>query len=286
MKYFYIIGNASKPENKQYLYQMKEYIQHHGGICQLKEVSAFSQLKDPQGLKDMSENTECIMVLGGDGTLIRSANATEKMEIPLIGVNFGTMGYLCDIDESNIMQSIKQVMADDYFIEDRMRLEGYNIRGNKLKETMNALNDIVIYRYGNLRVVDYILYVNGQHLNTFSSDGIIISTPTGSTGYSMSCGGPIVDPAAKMLLITPISPHTLSTRSIVLNADDEIIVEIGERHLGQKESVIVSYDGETAAELDVGDRVVVRKSDKYTKLLKLRKQSFLETIRDKMQENN
>lgn len=285
MNHFYIIGNEGKDTNLAHMERIQKEIISLGGTCVVHPVNAFAELKDPNTLKDIPADTECILILGGDGTLIRSANATVKMGIPLVGINFGTMGYLCDIDEQNISKSIKQMMQDDYFVENRMMLSGIQMTGQQEKDRNNALNDIVIYRYGDLRVVDFVIYVNGSVLNTFSADGIIVATPTGSTGYSMSCGGPIVDPAAQMILITPISPHTLNSRSIVLNAEDEIIVEIGSRHRGQPEDVKVSFDGDRAETMNVGDRVIISKSEDVTRLIKLHRLSFLENISRKMQEN-
>ena len=232
MNNFLLLGNSCKEENQYWMKAVEEFIIAHQATYKSMQVQRFSEMKTKDFCKSIPENTQCIIVLGGDGTLIRCAGAVLGMNIPLIGMNLGTVGYLCDIDEQNWKESLTQLIEDRYTVEDRMMLTGYSEKLSRPSICLNALNDIVIFRYGDLRVVDYKLYVNHELLNTYTADGLIVSTPTGSTGYSMSCGGPIVDPAASMIVITPISPHTWGTRSIVLNSEDEIMVEIGERHSG------------------------------------------------------
>ena len=284
MNKFLLLGNSCKEENQYWMKTVEEFIIAHQATYKSMQVQRFSEMKTKDFCKSIPENTQCIIVLGGDGTLIRCAGAVLGMNIPLIGMNLGTVGYLCDIDEQNWKESLTQLIEDRYTVEDRMMLTGYSEKLSRPSICLNALNDIVIFRYGDLRVVDYKLYVNHELLNTYTADGLIVSTPTGSTGYSMSCGGPIVDPAASMIVITPISPHTWGTRSIVLNSEDEIMVEIGERHSGIDEMVKASYDGDYAEELYVGDRIIIRKSSEYTKLVKLKRMSFVDNIRKKMQE--
>ena len=284
MNNFLLLGNSCKEENQYWMKTVEEFIIAHQATCKSMQVQRFSEMKTKEFCENIPENTQCIIVLGGDGTLIRCAGAVLGMNIPLIGMNLGTVGYLCDIDEQNWKESLTQLIEDRYTVEDRMMLTGYSEKASRPSICLNALNDIVIFRYGDLRVVDYKLYVNHELLNTYTADGLIISTPTGSTGYSMSCGGPIVDPAASMIVITPISPHTWGTRSIVLNSEDEIMVEIGERHSGIDEMVKASYDGDYAEKLYVGDRIIIRKSNEYTKLVKLKRMSFVDNIRKKMQE--
>ena len=164
-----------------------------------------------------------------------------------------------------------------------MRLSGYVIQSGAQLSEQTALNDIVIHRSGALQLVSLVVYVNGQYLYTFEGDGVIVSTPTGSTGYNLSAGGPIVDPKARMILITPINSHTLNSRSIVIGAEDEVVVEIGARRCEADEQVVVSFDGDHHAQLDVGDRIVIHQAQEDCRILKLGKLSFLEILRKKMQ---
>lgn len=284
MKHFFVVGNSCKKDHLHWMNELSTYIMERNGNCIHSHLDCFADLKTEGFVDQIPKETQCIIVLGGDGTLIRCASLVMGMNIPLIGMNLGTMGYLCDIDDSNFFASIDQLLEDDFFIEERMMLTGHHMNGKEQPKQAYALNDIVIYRYGDLRVIDYCLYVNGELLNTYTADGMIIATPTGSTGYSMSCGGPIVDPAARMIVITPISPHTWGTRSIVLKSTDEIVIEVGERHPGLSETIKVSYDGDYSEELQVGDKICIEKSEINTKLIKLKKMSFVDNIRKKMQE--
>jgi NAD+ kinase len=283
MKHFFVVGNSCKKDHLHWMDEITKYILAHKGSCENSHLDCFADFKTEGFIEQIPKETQCIIVLGGDGTLIRCASCVMGMNIPLIGMNLGTMGYLCDMDETNFFPSLDQLLNDDFFVEQRMMLTGHSMKSNQPEIQAYALNDIVIYRYGDLRVIDYCLYVNGELLNTYTADGMIIATPTGSTGYSMSCGGPIVDPAATMIVITPISPHTWGTRSIVLNSMDEIVIEVGERHPGVSEMIRVSYDGDFSQELQVGDKIRIEKSKINTQLVKLKKMSFVDNIRKKMQ---
>ena len=146
-----------------------------------------------------------------------------------------------------------------------------------------ALNDIVIHRTGDLSILSLNVYVNGELLTTYHADGVIVATPTGSTGYNMSAGGPIVDPKAKMLLLTPINAHNLNSKSIVLGADDVIEIEIGPRRSQKDEQAGVSFDGDSVEKLCVGERFVVSQAHHFTRICKLSNKSFLEILRKKME---
>ena len=150
-------------------------------------------------------------------------------------------------------------------------------------EKRAAFNDIVIHRTGNLTMLSLKAFVNGQILYTYHADGIIVATPNGSTGYNMSAGGPIVDPKAKMILLTPINAHNLNSKSIVLDAGDEVVIEVSSRRAGQGENACVSFDGDQAVNLNVGERFVISKAPNIAKICKLSNQSFLELLRKKME---
>lgn len=265
MKIFCIITNSYKDKEFFLTNKMKSYIELNGGVCHV--ITAGEQIP---------KTTEGIFVLGGDGTLIRAAGMASEEDIPLIGVNLGHLGYLCELEEGNIYAAIKEIMQDRYIVEERMMLRSDSF-------SQKALNDIVISRKGSLQLVELIVSVNGEYLNTVRADGIIIATPTGSTGYSMSAGGPIVDPKARMILITPINSHTLNAKSIVLGAEDEVTIELRSRRSHKDERVDVSIDGESVAELLVGDSITIQASEQKTRIIKLSKISFLEILRKKMQ---
>ena len=185
-------------------------------------------------------------------------------------------------DPAKVPSDIDGILADEYTIEHRMMLCGSIYRDGKLIAEDAALNDITITREGNLRVVRFDNYVNGEFLNSYSADGIIIATPTGSTGYSLSAGGPIISPSASLMLMTPLAPHTLNTRSIVFPAEDVIEVELGPSRDGGIEQGMAYFDGDTRVPMKTGDRIVIKKARRDTLIVKISNISFLETLRKKM----
>ncbi len=280
MQRFLIITNAYKDRDLHLTKQMVSYIEKKGGTAKylLSNIRHFEA--DAFDVSGIPEDTECIFVLGGDGTLIRAATKVELLKIPLIGVNLGTLGYLCELEEATVFSAIDRLMRDDFVTEERMMLTGYQDRE---KEARVALNDIVIHRIGTLSILSLHVYVNGELLNTYHADGIIVATPTGSTGYNMSAGGPIVDPKAKMLLLTPINAHNLNSKSIVLCAEDVVEIQIGTRRAEKDEQALVSFDGDEAERLSVGDRFVISQASSITRICKLSKKSFLQQLRKKME---
>lgn len=286
MKKFVIIVNALKDKNLKETRKLCSYIETRGGRCRyLVSVDEQEGTQKVQA-ESIPEHTECILALGGDGTLIRAARDTVECGIPLIGINMGTLGYLCELEMDSVYDAIDSIMHDAYMLEERMMLTGFSLVKPALPEaaeTYRALNDIVIHRIGALSLVSLIVYVNGEYLNTFKGDGIILSTPTGSTGYNLSAGGPIVDPKAQLILLTPINSHTLSPKSIVLDAQDEIVIEVESRRVQRDEMVEVSFDGDRGFRLEVGGRIGIRKAGECAKILKLSRISFLEILRKKMQ---
>ncbi len=280
MRKFGLITNAYKDKNLEFTHRIADYIREKGGeaIC-ISEHNGEIMDYEHMDYSNIPEGLECLMVLGGDGTLIRAATGTRRHGIPLIGVNMGTLGYLCELEEDTVFQAIDRLMAEEYKIDERMMLQG---RRPGEERGHSALNDIVIHRTGELSILSMNVYVNGEFLTTYSEDGVIVSTPTGSTGYNMSAGGPIVDPKAKMILLTPINAHNLNSRSIVLSAEDVIEIEMGSRRFQKDETACVSCDGDKLTELKVGDRFVISRSKHIIQICKLNKRSFLEILSKKM----
>ena len=266
MRHFFIITNALKDKNLRVTEKIISYIKEKGGTVS-GGISVDAEGSHMILRQEVPEDTECILVVGGDGTLIRAARDTVSLGIPLIGVNLGKLGYLCELEENTIAGAIDELFEDRYTVEDRMMLGGYALKRQNATEEQIALND----------------FVNGEYLYSFKADGIILATPTGSTGYNMSAGGPIVEPRARMLLMTPINSHTLNSRSIVINPDAEVTIELGLRRSEKDEQVEVSFDGDHNVRLEVGDKIVVHKAGASAKILKISKKSFLEILRKKMQ---
>lgn len=284
MENFYIITNEEKDPGLATTRFVQEYLKKRGKGCILRESFTGEGGDDYKytNASRIPENVDCVLVLGGDGTLLQVSRDLKERDIPLLGVNMGTLGYLAEVERRNIEAALEKLLADEYQIVSRMMLTGtaYH-QGEKVMEDI-ALNDIVIGRYGRLRIIDFKIYVNGEYLNRYSADGIIISTPTGSTGYSLSAGGPIVSPEASMILMTPVAPHTLNTRSIVLPDDAKITVEMLPGHNRSGDDAEVTFDGDTSVRLRCTDKVVIQKSVRKTRLIKINQISFLEVLRTKM----
>lgn len=283
MKTFYIVTNQTKDSALKYTYSIIEYLKEHGAQGIYDEASG-----DVAGTKYcytnadiVPDNVDCIIVLGGDGTLIQAARDLNEKNIPLLGVNIGTLGYLTDTDMNTVYDTLENLLKDNYEVDTRMMLDGRIYRGDEIIYQDVALNDVVLSRRGILRVIDFDIYVNGEYLNSFAADGVIVSTATGSTAYSLSAGGPIVQPNARLIMITPICAHTLSQRSIIFGQDDEIVIRMKDNKKLSEERV-ATYDGESYCKLVTGDRVVITRSEKMAKLIKTSKISFLERIRNKM----
>lgn len=277
MKQFYLITNEGKDPEGIYTKKVAEYIKEHGGDAVCADGDRLTDVPLP------GQNVDCILVLGGDGTLLRAARNMMDSDIPLIGINLGTLGYLAEVESTNLEAALDQLLRDDFTREERMMLVG-KVEKADFSEENFALNDVVISRCGSLQILTFHIYVNGQFLNSYSADGIIVATPTGSTGYNMSAGGPIVEPCARLLLLTPICPHTLNTRSIILAPEDEIRIEIPQGRDGGLQTVEANFDGSHRIILQTGDRIVIKKAAKTTGILKLNTESFLSVLHKKMSE--
>lgn len=223
------------------------------------------------------EISECdlLISIGGDGTFLKSARLS--CEKPIIGVNTGTLGYLTEITPDDLENVLKEILNGNYYIEERMMLEGEIIKNNgEIVEIPKALNEIGISKnvFG---VVRFDVLVNEKLINSYTADGILVCTPTGSTAYNLSCGGPIVDPTAEIITLTPIAPHSIINRSIVLSNTSVVDIIISE--LRENTTSYVLYDGHPI-EVFSGDTIRIKKSDKITKIIKLENRSFIDNIRE------
>ena len=276
MKNYLVISNREKDVDNKVGDMIRKYLEENG--CKSTCVSVTHDNMHKEQLEAYVDGgAECVIVLGGDGTLIQVAGALSGKDIPLLGINLGTLGYLAEVERDQVLPTLDRLMDDRYEIEERMMLSAKTGSAKR-----DALNDIVITRHGGLRVVRYRVYVNGRCLATYEADGIIVSTPTGSTGYNMSAGGPIVEPSASIILLTPICPHTLNTRAVVLSAEDEIRIEVCESKYEKEYEAYVSCDGTGAVNLSAGDVVDIKKAAGVTKVIKMSREGFLEVLGRKL----
>ena len=283
MQNFYIITNMKKDPDLEFTRELMEFLTMAGRNCYL--VNTETAVKMNRLKKILVPEVDCLLVIGGDGTVLRAAHLILGSGVPILGINLGTLGYLAEVERSNWREMMSLLLAGNYEIEPRMMLEGRRLnRGGKVEdeEVLHALNEVVIARSGAIRVLNLNVFVDGQLLNNLNADGIIISTATGSTAYNMSAGGPIVEPKARLILLTPICAHTLNTRSVVLSKDDAVLIEMACSARNEGMAANAAFDGGSSLELIYGDCIEIRRSEKVTNLVKLTKRSFLSTLHRKL----
>lgn len=284
MKKFALLTNYSKDKRLVYTRMIKTYITENGGSYWIPRYISEPDKDGDQryDFSDMPEDIECVLVLGGDGTLLQAARELLQRHIPLLGINLGTLGFLTSAEKSELPKCLDSVLDDSCSIDERMMLEGVAYHGSEKIQMNIALNDVIITRAGFSRLVELKIYVNGELLSIYNADGIIVSTPTGSTGYSLSAGGPIIFPQTDVIVITPICPHSLQARSLVVSGEDRIMIEIGRRRKTQKEEAMVTFDGRSAQELETGDRIEIYKAQETTQLIRLKGRSFYQVLQNKI----
>ena len=284
MKKFAVLTNYSKDKRLVYTRMIKTYITENGGSYWIPRYISEPDKDGDQryDFSDMPEDIECVLVLGGDGTLLQAARELLQRHIPLLGINLGTLGFLTSAEKSELPKCLDSVLDDSCSIDERMMLEGVAYHGSEKIQMNIALNDVIIARAGFSRLVELKIYVNGELLSIYNADGIIVSTPTGSTGYSLSAGGPIIFPQTDVIVITPICPHSLQARSLVVSGEDRIMIEIGRRRKTQKEEAMVTFDGRSAQELETGDRIEIYKAQETTQLIRLKGRSFYQVLQNKI----
>lgn len=289
MKHFLIYTNRYKDPNQATAKRVCGYLERNGQRTTVKAVGdeekGKSRLDASEDVpEDIPPDADCIIVLGGDGTVLQAARDTKKLHIPIIGVNLGTLGYMTEIESENLEESLEKLIAGKYEQESRMMLNGRAYFQDGSFQEGWALNDIVISRSGSLQIIKFNIYVNGQFLNNYNADGMIVTTPTGSTGYNLSAGGPLVEPRAKLIVLTPICPHSLNQRSIILSPEDRIEIEIPEYRTDGVQTIEANFDGRHVIPLRTGDRLCIARSEKTTEFIKLDQVSFLSVLNKKMRE--
>jgi len=233
--------------------------------------------------EDLVAQSDVVIALGGDGTLLRAARAVEGRLTPILGVNVGSLGFLTEVAVPEMEEAIAGVLAGRFGFEDRMNLETTVVRGGEVAGVFTALNDAVINKGALARVIEVKMTVGGEYVAVYTADGLIVSTPTGSTGYSLSAGGPIVNPKMDALIATPICPHTLAVRPMIISAEEALEVELwaGVGLNGEPE-VKLTIDGQVGFDLASGDVLRFRRSERRTRLILSGRRSFYEVLRQKL----
>ncbi|MCD8371432.1 MAG: NAD(+)/NADH kinase [Clostridiales bacterium] len=281
MKQFYLIANPLKAEAQETAERMAGYLRRHGAEC----TCGLALNRRPEGgytnPADIPADTEAVITLGGDGTLIQAARDLNELRLPMIGVNLGHLGYLTQVSKGEDVEDMLDALLEDRFTtETRMMLRG-TVSGPHGVRSGIALNEIVLARRERLQVLRFEVLLNGEAFNSYMADGLIVATPTGSTAYNLSAGGPIVAPGTSLMILTPICSHSLNSRSVVVSADDRVCIRLSEGG-GPDQVQNVVFDGDLEIELNPGDTLEIGRAANVTTLIQLKRGTFLETLRDKM----
>ncbi|KJS00691.1 MAG: inorganic polyphosphate kinase [Peptococcaceae bacterium BRH_c4a] len=233
-------------------------------------------------LPDMVKEIECLLVFGGDGTILSSARLVADCGAPVLGINLGRLGFLSEIDVPDIHYALESILKKEYHIEERMMIEATVLRDGIEIERSMGLNDAVITKGAFARLIFLKTSVNGEHVSTYPTDGLIVSTPTGSTAYSLSAGGPVVTPELDLMIITPICPHALWARPIVISSDCQVEVEL----LSEKGEVMLTMDGQHGLSLFKNDIVRITKAPFKVRFIRLQTRNFFRVLKQKLREGD
>jgi NAD+ kinase len=277
MKNIGIVSNLKRFEKPEIAKDLIDFLISKGcePFVEKKMGEKFGLERFAKGDKCVYSDTDMIIVLGGDGTILNAIMKNAKYETPFLGINFGHLGFLTDVDSSEIKKSVTDVLNGNYRIEKRMNLDAY-IKGKNENSPFTALNEFNVSLGG---IVDTAIFVNDEYIDNFFGDGMIVSTPTGSTAYNLAAGGPILKSDADVVAITPICPHMLHARSIVIGAQDVVKIKISSF---TGDSVMLVGDGKNLLKLAVGDEAIIKKSKYYTNIIKTNTLGFYDVLRNKM----
>jgi len=274
--------NPRKEIAGKYLQMINDWITHDQPQAEFTFCSYEADI-DVQRLTAMKQVSEAealaagnlLVTLGGDGTILRISEKAAKAGLPILGVNLGGLGFLANTPPNRLLEHLQQFISGEHQIENRLLLE-YQVRGNP--EKFLAFNDIVIDKAGFSRVIEIITRVNGEWLNSYIADAMILSTPSGSTGYSLSAGGPIVVSGTEAIILNPICPHSLTNRPVVIHSGSTVEIQVYTEH----SEISIFRDGQKDGSFPSGTELIICKSDFVLKLVKFRDQNFYQTLRDKL----
>lgn len=264
------------------LLRLARFLQGRGLQVVVDENTA-RVLPEPVGpaipLEQLGERVDLAIVVGGDGTLLHVARSLAAYAVPVIGVNQGRLGFLTDIPLANMEREVGKILDGEYQAERRLLLHAEIHRGGRIVQAARAFNDVIITKGGVARLIEYETYIGDQFVNSARGDGIIIATPTGSTAYAMSAGGPILHPMLPALALVPICPHTLSNRPIVVSSDSVVQIALVGLMAGH---AYVTFDGQLNYNLEDGDRIHVRRAEHWVELLHPLARNHYDVLREKL----
>ena len=274
-----VFPNVSKPQAAAVLQRIFTFYQDKDVrlILPIDESRFFD--REEYGVPDIEKMpADIALSLGGDGTLLGVCRRYGAMAVPVCGVNIGTLGFMADIELDELETKLQKILDGDYRIEHRLLLAGYVRSNNEERFLGHAINDVVVTKGGVARMLHLGLSINDSHLMDYKADGVIVASPTGSTAYSLSAGGPIMNPTVQALLITPICAHTFNMRPLVVSEDDVVHIRIAAIH----QDIIVTFDGQESFRLLPGDEIMVMKSSVQAGIVKFEDKDYYQILRTKL----
>ena len=269
-----LFPNEKKKHSFELAIQIREFLESKDISVAVEDEKAGSIGASP--LSDVDPNEiKFLISMGGDGTLLRISHQYSHLDAPILGINLGHLGFMADIPSADIFPSLTDLLNGAYTVEKRLALEA-SVHGRK--EKLRSVNDIVFHRASNYSLIELAIQVDGMYINTFVADGIIVATPTGSTAYSLAAGGPILAPTLDAIVLTPICPHTISNRPIVLTPDRKIEIQ----YLSNYSPIDVHADGLDSLQMPSGGTICIEKADKSFKLVNLHRHEYFSTLRKKL----
>lgn len=277
-----LIGNPANAQLAATLAPLVAYLLRRGCRILLDERCQTAS-PDPTLLllarSDIARQVDLVIVIGGDGTFLDAARAVGPGQVPLVGINLGRLGFMVDIPPAQMELALDTILAGDYQTDQRFLLEGTALREDTVLHQHTALNDVVINKHHVARMIEFDTYIDGRYVNNHRADGLIVATPTGSTAYALSGGGPVMHPQLQAITLVPICPHALADRPLVVDAAVEIEIRIAARNTNP---VQVTWDGQNSVELRNGDRVRIRRSDFALTLIHPSNHDYFRILRSKL----
>ena len=277
-----IIGKYADPHIDEAIRTLSDHLKSRGVKVLLDEGTASNlpTLDIPTASREeIGTRCDLTIVVGGDGTFLDAARSLSDHGVPLVGVNLGRLGFLVDVSPTEIQGRLDEILNGEYTVEERFLLHAQVIRDGKTIMEGDALNDVVLHKWEVARMIEFATYINGSFVHTHRSDGLIISTPTGSTAYALSGGGPILHPMLDAVVLVPICPHTLSHRPLVVHANNQIEIEIS--HAGKNDGQI-TCDGQIHHRLEMGDRIRIHTKSRRLQLLHPKGYDYYQILRAKL----
>jgi NAD+ kinase len=275
-----IVSKPKKTEVREIVPALLEWLRERSIEAFIdKETGAIMEMRERCLTRnEMPSKVDLLIVLGGDGTLLATARALNRKPVPILAVNLGGLGFLTEVTREELIPTLESVVAGTHQTDRRVQIEGELIRADEILTPFLALNDVVLNKGAIARILDFEVRVNGEKVSTYKSDGLIVSTPTGSTAYSLAAGGPIVTPSVEAFLITPICAHTLTHRPLVL--PNTVKIEVTVKSL--REAAYLTVDGQVGIAANSEDVVRMRKADSYVELVRPPSTPYFQILQKKL----